>query len=57
MNSLLLKIKNVTIVAQSAYSFSVEREKALNAGCVDYITKPIKIEKLNKIVNKYFFSV
>lgn len=51
----ILKIKNVNIVIQSAYAFGEEREKALTCGCVDYVTKPFKIEILNKIIDKYFF--
>ena len=50
----ILKIKKVPIVAQSAYAFNVEKEKAINAGCVDYITKPIRPEHLDRILDKYF---
>jgi CheY-like chemotaxis protein len=38
------------VIAQTAYSFAEEREKAELAGCNDYISKPIKktilIEKI-----------
>jgi PAS domain S-box-containing protein len=52
----LLKIKKVPVIGQSAYAFNIEKEKALNAGCIDYITKPIRFEVLNKIIDKYFFN-
>ena len=51
----ILKIEYVFIVTQSACSFNSEKEKSLNCGCVDFIPKPIKIDKLNKVLNKYFF--
>lgn len=51
----LLKVKYVPIVAQSAYAFGTEKDKSISAGCVDYITKPIKITEINKILNKYFY--
>jgi len=33
--------KSVTIIAQTAFGFSDERQKAINAGCDDFISKPI----------------
>lgn len=41
------------VVAQTAYAMSGEREKALEAGCVDYIAKPIKPAELISLVNKH----
>jgi two-component system CheB/CheR fusion protein len=52
----LLKIKNVNIVAQSAYVYYSEKIKILKCGCVDFISKPISIKHLDKILNKYFFK-
>jgi CheY-like chemotaxis protein len=45
--------KNVIIIAQTAYVLPCDMQKALEAGCNDYITKPINIELLNSMVSKY----
>ncbi|MFC2102407.1 response regulator, partial [Bacteroidota bacterium] len=44
---------DLPIVAQTAYALSDEREKALQAGCIDYIAKPIKKELLQQLIGKY----
>jgi PAS domain S-box-containing protein len=45
--------KNVVIIAQTAFSQSGEMEKALNAGCNDFITKPINKEELLFLIRKH----
>lgn len=46
--------KNVIIFAQTAYGQSGDREKAIEAGCNDYVSKPIKREVLLEKMKKYF---
>ena len=46
--------KNVVIIAQTAYGLSGDRKKAKEAGCTDYIAKPIIKEELLKLISKYF---
>lgn len=43
----------IPIIAQTAYAFSSEKELVLEAGCDDYITKPIQKEELIECINKY----
>ncbi|OFY52021.1 MAG: hypothetical protein A2W85_11340 [Bacteroidetes bacterium GWF2_41_31] len=46
--------RDVIIIAQTAYRLSGDREKALAAGCNDYISKPIINTKLQTLIQKYF---
>jgi len=46
--------KEVIIIAQTAYGFSGDREKAIEAGCNEYIAKPIKKAELLALILKYF---
>ena len=46
--------KNVIIIAQTAFAFSDDKEKAIEAGCNDYISKPILKDELLAIIQRYF---
>jgi PAS domain S-box-containing protein len=46
--------KDVIIIAQTAFGLTGDREKAMEAGCNDYITKPIKKNLLIEKLNNYF---
>jgi len=48
--------KDVIIIAQTAYGFSGDKEKAIKAGCNDYISKPINYTLLFELINKYFIK-
>lgn len=44
---------SLPIIAQTAYAIEGDREKAIEVGCDDYITKPIKKAKLLAMIEKY----
>lgn len=44
---------NIPIIAQTALAISGDKQKALDAGCDDYISKPIDYDHLLDIVRKY----
>jgi PAS domain S-box-containing protein len=46
--------EHVIIIAQTAFGILGDREKALKAGCTDYIAKPINQAKLSDLIHKYF---
>ncbi len=43
----------IQIIAQTAYTSDIERNKATFAGFDDFITKPIKEDKFNDIIRKF----
>ena len=47
---------NLPIVAQTAYTSKEDKENAISAGCIDFISKPINKDILNKIINKYLIK-
>lgn len=44
---------DLPIIAQTAYAIIGDREKALDAGCNEYITKPIRREKLFELLERF----
>jgi len=46
--------KDVIIIAQTALALNGDREKAIAAGCNDYISKPIDKALLTEIIKRYF---
>lgn len=45
--------KDLVIIAQTAFAMKGDREKAIEAGCNDYIAKPLKKDSLLAVVTKY----
>ena len=51
----LIKIKRpeLPIIAQTAYAMSSDKEEATNAGCDGYLSKPLKINQITEVLEKY----
>jgi CheY-like chemotaxis protein len=48
--------KEVVIIAQTAFGLTSDCEKAMEAGCNDYIAKPLNIALLKGLIQKYFLK-
>jgi len=45
--------RNLPIIAVTAYALTGDKARALNAGCDDYLAKPVKASKLISMLTKY----
>jgi signal transduction histidine kinase/ActR/RegA family two-component response regulator len=46
--------KNVIILAQTAFALEGDKEKTIETGCNDYISKPINKVELSRLIQHYF---
>ena len=49
--------KGVIIIAQTAYGYSSDSEKAIEAGCNDYISKPINKSLFYELIKKHIRNI
>ncbi len=45
--------KEIIIIAQTSYAFPDDREKAITAGCNDYLSKPYSQSELTELLKKW----
>lgn len=45
--------KEIPIIALTAYAFEADKERALEVGCNDFVTKPVSEEALGKALGRY----
>lgn len=50
-------MKNVPIIALTAHAMVGDKERAMEAGCDDYISKPINLAELNEKIKKFVAQV
>jgi CheY-like chemotaxis protein len=46
----------IPIIAQTAYALEGDREKAIEAGCNAYLSKPVRSDDLLKIIKSFRLS-
>ena len=46
--------KNIPVIAQTAFAMPGDADKAIEAGCDNYISKPINSWKLLELIDRYF---
>ncbi|MBN1821795.1 MAG: response regulator, partial [Prolixibacteraceae bacterium] len=44
---------DLKIIAQTAYALKNDEKMAMDAGCIDYIAKPIRIADFNRLIKKH----
>lgn len=47
-------LKTIPVIALTASAMQGDRERFLEAGCDDYLSKPIQVQELLTMVEKYF---
>lgn len=51
------ELKDIPVIAVTAQAMVGDKERCLNAGAAGYVSKPINVEELMKLLNRYILSV
>ena len=49
-------VQHIPVIALTAHAMVGDRERALDAGCDDYVSKPINLKELANKLNRYLGS-
>ena len=52
----LPELKDIPVIAVTAQAMMGDRERCLNAGAVGYVSKPINVDELTKLLNLYVLT-
>ena len=47
------KLKTVPIIALTAYAMPADRQAALDAGCDDFLAKPVRYQAVEDVIRRY----
>lgn len=50
------ELKDIPVIAVTAQAMLGDRERCLNAGAVGYVSKPINVDELVKLINLYVLT-
>lgn len=50
------KLKNIPVISVTAQAMTGDKEKCLAAGADDYVSKPIDVDRLFDLLNKYIIK-